>query len=163
MHIHTYFLCVHQGRTVTLKLKTSGFEVKQRSMSFPTLVDSFTDIHKAARTLLETEMKNNTQLKLRLMGISSKYNAAHTFDTCFFIFPFHTGVRLSGLEGTSNSPSKNKRSSTVSLDNFFSPEQDSSTSKRIKIEEDNFENPDTTLTEVKVLHLPELTVADYFI
>lgn len=73
------------------------------------------------------------------------------------------GVRLSGLEGTSNSPSKNKRSSTVSLDNFFSPEQDSSTSKRIKIEEDNFESPDTTLTEIKVLHLPELTVADYFI
>lgn len=71
MNIHTYFLRVHQGRTVTLKLKTSGFEVKQRSMSFPTPVDSFTDIHKAARTLLETEMKNNTQLKLRLMGMSS--------------------------------------------------------------------------------------------
>lgn len=66
-------------------------------------------------------------------------------------------MRLSGLEGTSNSPSKNKRTSTVSLDNFFSPEQDSSTSKRIKIDEDNFESPDTTLAEIKVLHLPELT------
>ncbi|XP_003391861.3 PREDICTED: DNA polymerase kappa-like [Amphimedon queenslandica] len=57
-----------KGKTVTLKLKTSAFEVKQRSMTFPNPISSFADIHKAARILLESEMKNNSQLKLRLMG-----------------------------------------------------------------------------------------------
>ncbi|XP_003391458.2 PREDICTED: DNA polymerase kappa-like [Amphimedon queenslandica] len=109
-----------KGKTVTLKLKTSAFEVKQRSMTFPNPISSFADIHKAARILLETEMKNNSQLKLRLMG-----------------------VRLSSLEGTSKSPSKKRSSSaasTLSLDRFFSPEEkaESSTmeSKRVKMSEE---------------------------
>ena len=70
----------------------------------------------------------------------------------------HAGVRLSGLEGASKSPSKKRSSSsTVSLDKFFSPEEKESNtmaSKRIKMSEEAEENVEdileTSSNEMKV-------------
>jgi DNA polymerase kappa len=57
-----------KGKTVTLKLKTSHFEVKQRSMSFPHYIHSFDVIYKSATNLLENELQSCENLQLRLMG-----------------------------------------------------------------------------------------------
>lgn len=60
-----------KGRTLTLKLKTVTFEVRNRSQSFQNGICSFKDMHAAARDLLQTEIRacRPHPLALRLMGV----------------------------------------------------------------------------------------------
>lgn len=60
-----------QARTVTLKMKTVGFEVKSRGLTLPTFICNFEELNHVASDLLQREISasNPVPLRLRLMGM----------------------------------------------------------------------------------------------
>ena len=60
----------YKGRTITLKVKTASFEVRQRSHTLPHPIGSYEEIHRIARGLVMGEMRGcyPSPLNLRLMG-----------------------------------------------------------------------------------------------
>ncbi|XP_078677989.1 DNA polymerase kappa-like isoform X2 [Branchiostoma floridae x Branchiostoma belcheri] len=60
-----------KGRTVTIKLKTVNFEVKQRGQTVPRAVSSMNEIYDVAEELLKMEIQQcqPQPLRLRLMGV----------------------------------------------------------------------------------------------
>ena len=123
-------------------MKTSHFEVKQRSMSFPHLVHLLNDIHKAAKSLLEAEIQSchPSPLRLRLMGKCTSVENQNTHSR--FLNLFGSGVRLSALE-SGGSPCKRKRVNT--LENFFPLEMDSNKKSKVDItSEDDTSNDSFT-------------------
>lgn len=58
-----------QGKTVTLKLKTSTFHVTTQAKSLPLHTSDVESISVTALNLLEQNMKSAKTLKLRLMGV----------------------------------------------------------------------------------------------
>ena len=68
-----YYWCL-KGKTVTLKMKTSDFNVKSRGVTLPRLIFKDEELFQAASSLLQQEVKcvGPAPLKLRLIG---NYNA----------------------------------------------------------------------------------------
>eukprot|EP00058_Branchiostoma_floridae_P020844 XP_002606334.1 hypothetical protein BRAFLDRAFT_67577 [Branchiostoma floridae] len=63
-----------KGRTITIKLKTVNFDVKQRGQTVPRAVSSMKEIYDVAEELLKMEIQQcqPQPLRLRLMGSSAK-------------------------------------------------------------------------------------------
>ena len=59
---------LHQGQTVTLKLKNREFETITRAKKLSRPSDDLDLIYMTSRRLLQVEMENNSSLEIRLMG-----------------------------------------------------------------------------------------------
>lgn len=62
-----------QGRTVTIKLKTIGFEVKSRGTTVSKPISKYQEVYQISCELLKQEIKASSPfpLRLRLMGKES--------------------------------------------------------------------------------------------
>ena len=58
-----------QGKGVTLKYKTTAFDVKTRIIQLPGHTDDASVIARAAKKILAAEMESNKSLELRLLGV----------------------------------------------------------------------------------------------